>query len=64
MKIRIKEVKMDDACKCVECGCTGNEDCGAFHLDIDRLCTLDACLICPCCRKVGKVENMKRWKRV
>jgi len=48
-------------CKCVECGCTGNETCGAKAVKGD--CCLDQSLICPCCNNLGKKENMKRWKR-
>ena len=45
---------------CEECGCTGNETCGAEPLGED--CALDECGICPCCRVIGKEANVKRWK--
>jgi hypothetical protein len=51
---------MSDDCTCEECGCTGNETCGAEPLGED--CALDECGICPCCRVIGKEANVKRWK--
>ena len=54
-------VELDD-CPCQECGCIGNGSCGADCVDDEQACTLDSCCVCPCCNKLGKEENMKRWK--
>jgi len=35
---------------CGKCGCLGNAECGHEPLDKDKLCTLNAAEICPCCR--------------
>ena len=52
----------EDDCPCQECGCIGNGSCGADCVDDEQACTLDSCCVCPCCNKLGKEENMKRWK--
>ena len=41
---------MSEVPACELCGCIGNESCGHEPLDKERLCALDALLICPCCR--------------
>ena len=46
---------------CIECGCTGNRDCGADHVDPELGCTLSEDLCCPCCAILGKEANMARW---
>ena len=50
--------------QCSECGCEGNEGCGASIVDKSNFCTLDVFLVCPCCNVLGKEENMKRWKPI
>lgn len=47
--------------KCKECSCEGNQSCGAEIVFKD--CSLDECLICSCCRILGKEKNMERWKK-
>lgn len=47
--------------ECSECGCTGNESCGAEIVDLKMNCTLDSFMCCPCCNNLGKDGNMKRW---
>lgn len=46
-------------CPCLECGCLGNETCGAKSVTGD--CSLDDNLVCACCAKLGKEANMARW---
>jgi hypothetical protein len=55
-------VIMSKPCTCEKCGCTGNSSCGAEPVDKENNCTLNQALICPCCEKLGREENMGRWK--
>lgn len=48
--------------KCEECGCGGNQECGALPMDSKMACALGDDLVCMCCSILGKEKNMKRWK--
>lgn len=45
---------------CEECGCRGNMECGSFPVNENMMCALGEDLVCMCCDKLGKEENMKR----
>lgn len=47
---------------CESCGCLGNAECGARPVDEKSFCALDENMNCPCCNRLGKYKNMKRWR--
>lgn len=60
---RLKTNVCGDNPPCELCGCLGNITCGAETVDKNMLCTLDECMICPCCKKLGIEANKKRWDK-
>lgn len=53
MSIGVIIFNEDSECRCVSCGCAGNEECGhpppQWALDSGRGCALDRAGYCPCC---------------